>query len=55
MVVDAIIITRLVHAETGAETFHIAVNSNISTIVQIGLINSALAVIESGAWQKDEG
>ncbi len=54
MVVDAIIITRLIHAETGRESFHISVNKNISVIVQLGLMAAASTVVTDGDWSNGE-
>ena len=54
MVVDAFIIARLINEETGAETFLISANKNMSVIVEIGLINAAHQVVTDGTWDKDD-
>lgn len=53
MVVDAIIISRLIHTETGKESFIISVNKSISVIIQLGLMTAADQVITDGDWSKD--
>lgn len=47
MVADAVVVLRLVHQETGRETFLISVSEGISYITELGLIVAAHDVLRS--------